>query len=148
MNSSCLGWCPSPAGPLAIMLLGLPVVLFLAALLLPPVAASSQPVPTLADAIRDAISPILRNLSKGTNDSAWSFAYKDAGVTVELCEGYRDIPGRVPCAPTDNFAWGSTTKTRTWTMPSFMLPPLLRVLPPAHAPRNTDSTKCAPSNVQ
>ena len=79
--------------------------------------------PSLADAIRDAIQPILFNLSQaktwetrqdGVTNVSWGFAYMDANTSVQLCAGFSNNVTHTLCDPiNDAYAFGSTTKTTT-----------------------------------
>ena len=86
------------------------------------VGATSAPT-SLADAIRDAIQPILHNLSQfktwetrqtGVTNVSWGFAYMDANTSVQLCAGFSNNVTQTLCDPiNDRYAFGSTTKTTT-----------------------------------
>eukprot|EP00039_Didymoeca_costata_P002660 m.61787 g.61787 ORF g.61787 m.61787 type:complete len:442 (+) comp11447_c0_seq1:116-1441(+) len=70
----------------------------------------------LTAAIIEGITPVLQNLSATHNNSAWAFSYRDDDINVSMCVGYADIINKVPCKPSDKFAWGSTTKPTTSIM--------------------------------
>lgn len=89
---------------------------FLSALLLHAAAcahALPSPLPSLEDAIREVVLPLLKNQSVSMNNSAWGFSYVDATTRVSLCAGYSDIVSKTPCSTNDMHAWGSTTKVQT-----------------------------------
>ena len=55
---------------------------------------SSAPLytkPSLEEALKAAILPLLTNLSATHNNSAWSFAYRDANTTAKFCAGYSNV---------------------------------------------------------
>ena len=78
-----------------------------------PLSTCEEVVP-LATALRNALLPVLKNISRAYDDTAWSVAYKDANVTLEVCAGFADNESKIPCnASTDKYAFGSTTKSQT-----------------------------------
>lgn len=72
-----------------------------------------QGLPSLEDAIREAVLPHLQNSSRDYNHSSWGFFYRDASTHVGICAGYSDLEKQTPCSTNDMYAWGSTTKTQT-----------------------------------
>ena len=78
--------------------------------------AVAPPEP-LAVALEKAVVPLLAALSTRGNESAWSFAYKDADLEVQFCAGpIMRGDGARKCHGKDTFAWGSTTKPITAVM--------------------------------
>ena len=84
--------------------------------LLPGMVLAASPQ-SLKQELENAVLPLLHSMSAASNASAWSFAYKDADVALQLCVGriQRDSAAR-DCTPNDTFAWGSTTKPITSAM--------------------------------
>ena len=93
-----------------------PIIAFSLAIAPPEPLAVAPPEP-LAVALEKAVVPLLEELSTRGNESAWSFAYKDADLEVQFCAGpiKRGDSAR-KCHGEDTFAWGSTTKPITAVM--------------------------------